>query len=775
MPTPDATYRLQLRPEFDFHAAAALTDYLAHLGVSHLYASPYLQAAPGSAHGYDVVDPTRVNEELGGEEGHGALAAALGRAGLGQVLDIVPNHMAITGPENRWWWDVLRNGPASRYATYFDVDWDPPEPRLRNQVLIPVLGDHYGREVEGGAIRVEYDDRFVVRYHDHVLPLAPRSLGPLLQAAGHSVVDAEDRMELELLGRVLEELPEPGIPDAAARQRRQRDLVAVDHRIRRLVEQSSAIRVAIDGTLAAVNEDADRLDALLRAQNYRLAYWRVAGQELDYRRFFDIDTLAALRTGDPEVFEAVHRRVLEWLEKGVLDGVRVDHPDGLRRPGEYFRRLRGAAPEAWIVAEKILMPEEPLPPWPVDGTTGYDLLNELTGVCVDPMGEGPLTELWTEVSGDGRPFEEVVYEARQHVLREVLGADVNRLAGVFMDVCETRRRYRDFTRRELRDALVEVAACFPVYRTYVGELGAAGGGAGEAGARDRAVIARALEGARERAPGLDPDLLDFLRAILVAELDSAEARELRMRFQQLTGPVAAKGEEDTAFYRYHRLVALNEVGGDPGRWGVSPERFHARMRERAAEHPTTMNALSTHDTKRSEDVRARLVLLSEIPGAWADAVRRWRTRNAPYWAGDVAPDPATEYLLYQTMVGAWPIDEGRLAAYLEKATREGKQRTSWTDPDPAYDAALEAFVAQLYGSGFDEEVAAFVEPLVGAGRVIALAQKLVQLMAPGVPDIYQGTELWDLSLVDPDNRRAVDFDVRRGILTELDAGPSPER
>jgi (1->4)-alpha-D-glucan 1-alpha-D-glucosylmutase len=771
MPIPRATYRLQLRPEFGFDDAARQADYLTALGVSHLYASPYLQAAAGSAHGYDVVDPSRVNEELGGETGHARLCAALGNAGLGQVLDIVPNHMAITGPENQWWYDVLRNGPASAFAAYFDVDWDPPESKLRDRVLMPILGDHYGRELEAGSIRLERDGgTFRVRYHEHILPMAPRSLAaPLLRAAeggagggGGGEGEAAALAELGFVARALARLPEPSAdlePEAVAA--RQRDLEVVDGRLRTLTSDHAVVREAIDAVLAAVNADPDALDETLSEQNYRLAYWRTGGQELDYRRFFDITTLAALRTERAEVFRAVHERVLGWLEDGVLDGLRVDHPDGLRRPAEYFQCLRDAAPAGWIVAEKILMPDETLRPWPIHGTTGYDALNDITGLFVDPAGEGPLTELWEAWTGDRRDVHETVHEARMDVLRDVLAADLSRLANLFVQVCEERRRYRDFTRRELRAALAEVAGAFPVYRSYVTE-------SGEASAEDRAVIATAVGRARERRPELDPELLEFLQAILTGEVEGDDARGLRMRFQQFTGPVAAKGEEDTAFYRYLRFVALNEVGGDPGRWGVSPADFHGRMADRAREWPAAMTALSTHDTKRSEDVRARLVTLSEIPDQWSASVVEWRAANQRHWARGVEPDPRMEYLFYQTAVGAWPIGEQRLAAYMEKAAREAKLRTSWTDPDPEYDEALARFVAGALGSSWARSLETFARPLVGPGRVNALAQKLVQLTMPGVPDLYQGTELWDLSLVDPDNRRPVDYDERRALLAALE-------
>jgi (1->4)-alpha-D-glucan 1-alpha-D-glucosylmutase len=799
MPAPRATYRLQLRPGFGFEQAAAIADYLAALGVSHVYASPYLQASPGSTHGYDVVDPSRVNEELGGENAHARFCRALGEAGLGQILDIVPNHMAITGPENRWWADVLRNGPASAYASYFDVDWDPPESKLRDLVLMPILGDHYGRVLEAGEIRLEHDAGiFGVRYHDHRLPVAPRSLAEPLSraaAAGATVdaahageradvgpawdsADPSDAVdggpvgalaELGFVARAYGRLPEASADlEPRAVEARQRDLEVLDRRLRQLAREWPVVRAAIDGVVAAINSDAEQLDGLLASQNYRLAYWRTGGQELHYRRFFDITTLAGLRTERRDVFRAVHERVLTWLEDGVLDGVRVDHPDGLRRPAEYFARLRAAAPDAWVVAEKIVMPDEPLPPWPIAGTTGYEALNDIGGVFLNPRAEGPFTDLWHQLTGDRRTFHEVAYEARKDVLRNVLAADLSRLTNVFVQVCEHRRRYRDFTRRELRLALEEVAASFPVYRTYVTEDG-------EASEADRSMVLRAVAGARERRPELDPELIDLLQTILLGEAEGPEARGLRMRFQQFTGPVAAKGEEDTAFYRYLRHSALNEVGGDPGRWGLDPAGFHERCRARARDWPQSMTTLSTHDTKRSEDVRARLYALSEIPERWTRQVLAWREMNACHWPADLEPDPTMEYLLYQSAVGAWPIDADRLTSYLEKASREAKVRTSWTDPDPEYDEALAGFVRAVMASGWREEVDRLAAALGPPGRVLSLAQKLVQLTAPGIPDLYQGTELWDLSLVDPDNRRPVDYDARRDLLTRLepDGGGMP--
>ncbi|HSH46562.1 MAG TPA: alpha-amylase family glycosyl hydrolase, partial [Longimicrobiales bacterium] len=480
MPTLRATFRIQFRPDFDLSAAADVADYLAALGVSHLYASPYLQAAPGSTHGYDVVDPTRVSRDLGGEAGHQRLTRSLDRAGLGQVLDIVPNHMSVA-EGNAWWWDVLRNGPASRHANVFDVDWDPPEAKLRNQVLMPILGDHYGRELEAGHLRLErVGAEFVLRYHDRAIPVGTASLPPLLERAATLLMeppdppadgrtlqfpgpatapptsgDGEDPAspdmtraeELAFLARSLRRLPDAGAEDAGLREARRRDLDVVEGRLRDLTARPAVVR-ALDRAVRELNEDVEALDDLVSVQNYRLAYWRTAGQELDYRRFFDIDNLAAIRTEDPRVFEAVHDLPLRWVREGVLDGLRVDHPDGLRLPAEYFRRLREAAPGAWIVVEKILMPDEALRPWPVDGTTGYDFLNMVTGLFLEPSSGDAFTALWRTVSGDDRPFHDVALEARDQVLRDVLAADLNRLANVFVQVCEARRRYRDFTRSD---------------------------------------------------------------------------------------------------------------------------------------------------------------------------------------------------------------------------------------------------------------------------------------------------------------------------------------
>jgi (1->4)-alpha-D-glucan 1-alpha-D-glucosylmutase len=758
---PLSTYRLQLRPGFGFDEAAAVAGYLADLGVTHVYCSPYLQAAPGSTHGYDVVDHSRVNEELGGPEAHARMVKTFEQHGLGQVLDIVPNHMAIAGRHNRWWWDVLENGPASVYASYFDVDWDPPESKLRGRVLLPVLGDHYGRVLEAGEIVLTREGgAFVMTYHDHEAPIAPRSVDDLLaRAAARCASD-----ELESLAAGFGRLPHAMLTDRSSIEARHRDKEVLRAQLARLFDEDDEAAAAVDAVVTETNGDADALDLLLERQNFRLAYWRTAKEELDYRRFFDIATLVGLRTEDELVFADTHALLLRWVRDGQLDGLRVDHPDGLRDPEGYLRRLADATGGAWVVVEKILEPGERLRgTWPVAGTTGYDFLNVLGGLFVDPAGEQPLTELVAELTGEQVDWEATVREKKDLVLREVLASDVHRLTEAFAVACEHNRRFRDYTRRELTEAVRQVIVEFPVYRSYVvAERGAVS-------EDDIAVITGAVERAQAARPELDADLFGILRDVLLLRVTGEAEGELAMRFQQLTGPAMAKGVEDTAFYTFVRLVSLNEVGGDPGRFGTSVDQFHDACTEMASRWPNAMLCTSTHDTKRSEDVRARIALLSEIPGHWADTVRRWRAHNSGHRTAGW-PDPAAEYLLYQTLVGAWPLEEDRALAYMEKATKEAKVHTSWTEPTSAYDGAVADFVRAIYADpDFGIDLEGFVARLVEPGRINALAQTLVRLTAPGVPDTYQGTELWDLSLVDPDNRRAVDYDERRG---ELAAGPT---
>lgn len=683
-----ATYRLQLRAEFDFDDAAAAAPRIAALGATHLYLSPILQAAPGSSHGYDVVDHSRLSADLGGDEGFARLAAAAHAAGLGIVVDVVPNHVAIPTPawHNPVLWSVLRDGPAAREARWFDVDWTGDDRAL----LMPILGAPIGRCLRDGEITLDRSgDEPLVRYYEHVLPVRPGT----------------------------EELPLP---------------------------------------------------ALLDRQWYRLAYWRVADEELNYRRFFDVDTLAGVRMELPEVFHATHRVLLELHARGDLDGFRIDHPDGLSDPRGYLERLAEATGGAWVVVEKILEGDEALPDdWPCAGTTGYDALNRVMGVLVDPAGAESLTATWTDLGGAPRGFAEAADAAKRQVLDGPLRAEVNRLVGIAAAICHDDIMLRDHTRRGLEEALIELLAAFPVYRAYVtpGE---------EPSPAAREHLRHAADAARARLPERAEEV-DLLADLALGRRGRDALRdEFCIRFQQTCGPVMAKGVEDTAFYRWFRLSALNEVGGDPGAFGIDPDRLHAWAHARQARHPLGMTSLTTHDTKRSEDVRARLVALSEIAEEWRAQALGWHEAAAPLRAGDERPHPADEYLMWQALVGAWPIDRDRLWPYLQKALREAKLRTSWTAPDDEYEASVEALVAGVLADpDLSASVAAFVERLAPATRSNVLSQKLLQLMLPGVVDVYQGTELVTLSLVDPDNRRPVDHAGRRARMERLDAGAAP--
>ncbi len=758
------TYRVQLSPEFTFDAAVNVVSYLADLGVSHLYASPYLQATAGSCHGYDVVDHGKVNEELGGEPGRKRLRDALTAAGLKQLLDVVPNHMAIRGGHNAWWWDVLENGPSSRYSNYFDVEWQASE---FERVLLPILGDQYGVELEAGKITLtRAGGNFLVQYHEHKTPLAPRSLGRLLRIPAREA----DSTELAFVADTLAELPLPNAPDASSRRRRHRDKEVLHQAVARLCEQPEIAR-AVDEHLARVSSSPDELHDVLERQIYRLAFWRIGNQELDYRRFFDIDSLVGLRAEDEEVFLATHHLVIDWLNDGSVDGLRVDHVDGLYDPKQYLERVRARAPAAWLLVEKILERNEELPAWPVAGTTGYDFLTLTQQVLIDPTGQAPLSTFYEELAGQETDYGALVRDCKRHVIDVALGSDVQRLVNRLAEICQQHRRYRDYSRAELKQALVEVLVMFPIYRTYASSHG-------EARDPDRRTIHEACRAARDANPQIDSRLIDFLENLLSLELKGQSELEFVLRFQQLTGPVMAKGVEDTTFYRYGRLVALNEVGGDPSEFSTAAAIFHERMRHRQAHFPEALSSTSTHDTKRSEDVRARLLALSEIGERWQDAVREWRKRLLAYrtdggtFGHRPAPEPETEYFLLQELVGAWPISEERMQTHMTKAVREAKVSSSWHAPNEAYEEAIRRYLTRLYE---DEElcasIARFVDSLELGARANSLNQVMLKLLCPGVPDIYQGTELWEFSLVDPDNRRPVDFALRARLLAELDSVP----
>jgi (1->4)-alpha-D-glucan 1-alpha-D-glucosylmutase len=759
---PTSTYRLQLHKDFTFDDAASIADYLRELGISHVYSSPYLQAAPGSMHGYDVVDHQRVNAELGGAEAHTRFCIRLGEAGLGQVLDIVPNHMSL-GKENRYWCDVLENGSSSRYASFFDIDWQPYEERLRNKVLVPVLADQYGKVLNAGDIRVvRHGTSFQVECAGQNFPVAPQSLPGILGRAAETAKSDT----LNFLAASFGRLPAPEYADRKTILARHRDQQVLKGLVARLCLEEPAIGDALDHAVAELNENKDALDDFLNQQSYRLAYWKTADQQLGYRRFFDVNTLIGLRMEREHVFEETHALVLDWLRRGVLDGVRIDHPDGLRDPAQYLQRLRQHAPDAWIVAEKILEPGEFLrESWPIEGTSGYDFLNVALGVMVSPAGMKQLNSIYEDFTAEPVSFPAIAHDKKINVTQEALGSDVNRLTTLLVDICEANRDQRDYTRAEMRRAIREVAACFGVYRTYVDPE------RGEITDEDRNYIWKAVEAAKQNRQDIDSGLFDFLAAILTAEVKGKLETEFLMRFQQFSPPVMAKGVEDTAFYCYNRLVAMSEVGGDPGSDGLSIEEFHAYNLKMQATHPHTMLTLSTHDTKRSDDVRARLAVLSEIPDQFSDTLHRWSRRNndlrVDLKLGEF-PDRNTEYLLYQTLIGAWPITIERAREYMLKATREAKQRTSWTTNNREFEDALNKFIEGILTQpDFVTDLENFVAQINRAGQTNSLTQTLIKHTAPGVPDLYQGSELWDFSLVDPDNRRPVDYRLRAKMLHEI--------
>lgn len=759
--TPSSTYRLQLHEAFTFDDAAGIADYLKSLGISHVYSSPYLQAVSGSKHGYDVVDHQSLNRDLGGEDAHRRFCQRLGELGMGQVLDIVPNHMAV-GPQNLYWWDVLENGPSSRYAGWFDIDWHSTEVKLQNKILIPVLGDQYGRILSAKQIKlVHTKDAFQIHYMDNLFPVAPRSLDLLLsKAAEYARNDL-----LSFIADSFSQLPSPESADPEVASARHRDKSVIYDLLNRLSREEPDVNVAIERAVEELNRDIDALDNFLNRQHYRLAYWRTADQELGYRRFFDINTLIGLRVERAYVFEATHRRILEWIEHGVLDGVRVDHPDGLRDPQQYFDRLRKKAPDAWIIGEKILEPGETLRhDWPIEGTSGYDFLNVCNNLLVDAEGLKELTGIYSEFTRESTNFEAIAHDKKLNVQQEALGSDVNRLTSLFVEICESNRDRRDYTRAEIRRAIREVAACFSVYRTYVAP------DRDQIEDEDRIQIESAVVKAKEYRQDLDPGLLDFIGDVLALRVRGPMEAEFVLRFQQFTSPVMAKGVEDTAFYCFNRMIGMNEVGGSPAGDGMTIEEFHAYCARMQWDRPFTMKTLSTHDTKRSEDLRARLAVITEIPSQWKTLVNRLSRMNASFRTENY-PDRNTEFYLYQTLVGAWPISKERILAHMEKAAREAKQMTSWTQQNKEFEDALRRFIERILESeSFVSELERFVERIVNPGRFNSLAQTLLKLTAPGVPDTYQGCELWDLSLVDPDNRRPVGFAERRQLLSELTSG-----
>ncbi|HVH86292.1 MAG TPA: malto-oligosyltrehalose synthase [Terriglobales bacterium] len=835
---PLSTYRIQFHSGFGLTQARELVSYLHDLGVSHLYASPLLEARAGSMHGYDIINHERLNPEIGTEEDLRELVRELNARDMSIVLDIVPNHMGVS-TSTRWWRDVLQHGRASEYGDFFDIDWNPLKPELHNKLLLPVLGGQYGEELEQGRLQVRNKEgELVVQYYDHDFPLDPQTLPLIFEALG-PLPEARDEAsanDLHCFGEMLEQLrslPQHSSADPDQGKQRSRKWEQIRLQWQELLQHSTVVRQLLDRALEHVNGkpgDAgsfDLLHLLLELQVYRLAHWRVSGEEINYRRFFDINDLVGLRMENPRVFAATHRTLRRMLAEKMISGVRIDHCDGMLNPRQYLIRLQmlfadarlngqtPASPEAengislevqqifsqhdWMyskhalyaVVEKILEPGEELPEeWPVDGTSGYDFTNQVNGLFIDKANERAFDRSYLRFVGQVADVDTLIYQSKKLIMHNALASEVNVLTHLLGEICSSDRRARDFTLKTLRDSIRETIACFPVYRTYIDERG-------EYTARDKEYIEFAIRKAKRLNPGMSDRVFDFLRDTLELKggrLDETTYRRklyFALKFQQLTGPVMAKGLEDTVCYVYNRFVSVNEVGGSPKHFGVTPAEFHAGNVRRAERWPASMLATSTHDTKRSEDVRARLNVLSEMPKLWSAFVMRARRLNRNHKVtisdGRVVPDANEEYLLYQTLVGVWPWDGNaanrgellqRVQDYMTKAVHEAKVNLSWVNPNAEYVDALRTFIATILGgrvraNSFVSLLQDFVQPVSYFGMINSLAQTTLKLTSPGIPDIYQGTELWDFSLVDPDNRRPVDFESRRQMLGNLRSSSDP--
>jgi (1->4)-alpha-D-glucan 1-alpha-D-glucosylmutase len=779
---PLATYRLQLTKDFGFDQAAALAPYLKQLGITHLYASPFLKARPGSSHGYDIVDHDRLNPELGGEEAFARLHAALKANDLGLILDFVPNHMGVGHADNAWWLDVLEWGQRSPYAVSFDIDWDALPHRRHPGVLLPILGRPYGDALQAGEIELRYDadtGSFAAWYFDHKLPINPQRYSEMLR----TIVAAADAGS-EPAGRALLALAEEYRPPRAPSYR---EAATLKQRLHNIDGAAQVVERGLSAYASDNEAGAAALHRLLERQHYRLAYWRVAFSAVNYRRFFDINDLAGLRVENPATFRAIHTLVARLIGENELQGLRLDHIDGLRDPVQYTRRLRQLVQKArrqaklrgrfYVVVEKILEDGEPLPHFPgVAGTTGYEWLNVISRVLVDGKGLDPLERTWRGFTGERATFEAMVEAAKTTVIGTMLASEFTVLCQQLARIAAGHFSTRDFTIDRLRAALEAYVLAFPVYRTYVTAAGAS--------TEDRALIEDAIERARGAWEGPDPDIFDFLRDVITLDLahnpgySAPRVRNFALKLQQFTGPVTAKALEDTAFYRYHRLIALNEVGGDPALPALTPDDFHRRQLSHVESEPHGLTATGTHDTKRGEDARARILALSELSDEWDAAMHEWRTQNAPlirHGNGERRPSLSHEYMLYQALIGAWPDRRDqtfteRMVAYAIKAAREGKQETSWTNNNQPYEAGLEQFVRTLLdetiSAPFLDSFAQFAARTALLGALNGLSQLTLKALLPGVPDFYQGTEFWDFSLVDPDNRRPVDFAARADELAK---------
>lgn len=848
---PVSTYRLQFNGSFRFSDARDIVPYLHKLGITDIYASPCLKTREGSLHGYDIVNHNALNPELGAEEEYNRMVAELRGHDMGQILDIVPNHMCVESSENIWWMDILENGLSSVYAGFFDIDWEPVKKELKNKVLIPVLGDQYGKVLEDQDLRLSFErGGFFINYYKLRLPVRPLTYNDILthrlDKLEKSLPDSEAGLiELMSIITALNHLPDYTEKDREKIKERHREKEIIKKRLRDLYNKSLEIKDFINGNLRIFNgvkgdaESFNLLDSLLRKQVYRLSHWRVATEEINYRRFFDINGLAAIRMENPGVFKETHKLILELVRSGSVTGLRVDHPDGLYNPSEYFHTLQrhcflqmrlayieklkgdiplklyeeikedsplSARPKVvsagilrqydetlssnpefkpfYIVGEKILTRGERMPDdWPIFSTTGYVFLNSLNGIFVDQSNADAFSEIYPRFIRSKAAFQDIVYEKKKLIMQVAMAGEVNTLGHLLNRISEKDRHTRDFTLNSFISAITEVIAFFPVYRTYISPSGV--------NDRDRRYIELAVSKAKKNNPAISGSIFDFLRDVLLLnynghmdDSDKKERLDFVMRFQQITGPVMAKGVEDTAFYIYNRLVSLNEVGGSPDRFGTTLETFHGQNLERNKFWPHALIATSTHDSKRSEDVRARINVLSEIPGEWRESVIRWsriNKRKKPVIDGVPVPDRSEEYLLYQTLAGAWPAGEmnepeygilkQRIKDYMLKAMREAKVNTSWINPNAIYEDSVAVFIDSLLTNLPDNEFLKDFNPFQKRvsyfGMLNSLSQTLLKATSPGVPDFYQGTEIWDYSLVDPDNRRPVDYDRRKNMLDEL--------
>jgi len=829
---PTATYRLQFNAHFRFNDAREIVPYLHRLGISDIYSSPYFKASAGSIHGYDILDQNSLNSEIGSGDDYEALVNELKQADMGQILDIVPNHMCIEGQGNVFWMDLLENGPSSHYAGFFDINWHPVKRELENKILIPILGDQYGTVLENGELNLSFEEgSFFIYYYDHKLPVIPKTYSSILtlriEALERELIDtAPQFQELMSIITALSHLPPITETDPERIAERYREKEVIKRRLWNLHQNNSAIREYIDGNIVIYNgtkgdpRSFDLLDCLLRDQVYRISHWRVATEEINYRRFFDINSLGAIRVEDPDVFEKTHDLIFSLVKTGKISGLRIDHADGLHDPVAYIRRLQlgcfvrmygdtcdegdgevnaelsardkyeriiNADPSYkpfFVLSEKILLKGEKLPDdWPVFSTTGYDFAIQLNGLFVDTSNAREFENLYTHFLKHLIDYQDVVYEKKKLVMQVAMSSEINLLGHYLNRISEMNRHTRDFTLNSLIKSIVEVIAYFPVYRTYTNSFTVT--------ERDRQYIESAVDRAKRKNPAISASVFDFIRDILLLSFpDSLPDKhkpawlDFVKRFQQYTGPVMAKGVEDTAFYVYNRLVSLNEVGGSPDRFGITMETFHGQNIERSKSRPLAMLASSTHDTKRSEDVRARINVLSEMPDQWRKGLSRWNRQNHHLTTMvDDKPSPSRneEYLLYQTLIGTWPFcnpdeDEfalfrSRIKEYMLKAMREAKVHTSWINPNELHEDAVMYFIDSILKdsphNNFLHNFMSFQKMTATCGIFNSLAQTLIKITSPGIPDFYQGNELWDFSLVDPDNRRLIDYGLRKKLLAEL--------